>query len=107
MKPLKPFRFRAPLLLCGPFVLALALDAGQQAEAKLQKYVYLKMGGGENASVYAFTSRSACEAGRRHEIAFWTALEKSASYKTDIRRKISAVVRARCIDRLPVGYVRP
>ncbi len=93
--------------ICLSFLLAASLAASGVAEAGQDKYIYLKVGEGEGASVYAFTSKQACEAARRKHDADWTRMIWQLKKNIGNRGTFAAAPRTRCLDTVPFGFERP
>ncbi len=87
-------------------LLAAGTCAGPSAEAGQPKYIYLKIGEGGGASVYAFTSKQACEAARRKFAADWARMIRQMKKNVGNRGNFADAPRAKCLDRLPMGFVR-
>jgi hypothetical protein len=77
------------------------------AEARQVKYIYLKVGEGEGASVYAFKSKPACEVARRKHDADWARMIRQLKKNIGNRGTFAAALRTRCLDTLPLGFERP
>jgi hypothetical protein len=88
-------------------LLAAGLAASGIAEAGQVKYTYLKVGEGDGASVYAFTSKQACEAARRKHDADWARMIGQLKKQVGNRGTFAAAPRTRCLDTLPLGFKRP
>jgi hypothetical protein len=85
-------------------LLVASLVASGTAEAGQGKYVYLKVGQGEAASAYAFTSKQACEAARRKYDAEWNRMINRLKKQIGNRGTFAAAPRMRCMDTLPLGF---
>jgi hypothetical protein len=81
--------------------------AGTSAAAAKFKYTYLKIGEGGGASVYAFTSKQACETARRKHGQDWARMISKLKKQTKSGGTFAAAPRAKCLDSLPLGFVRP
>jgi hypothetical protein len=77
------------------------------AEAGQIKYTYLKVGQGDNAQAYAFTSKQACEAARRQHDANWNQMIRVMKKRGGTLGTFAPPPRTRCMDTLPFGFVRP
>lgn len=88
-------------------LLAASLAASGHALAAAPKYTYLKVGEGGAASVYAFTSKPACEAARRKHDVDWNRMIMKLKKQINNRGTFAAAPRAKCLDSLPLGFVRP
>ncbi len=86
--------------------LATSLTIGGFAAAGQIKYTYLKVGEGEGALVYAFTSKQACEAARRKYDADWARMIRQLKKNIGNHGTFAAAPRARCMNSLPYGFVR-
>jgi hypothetical protein len=91
--------------LCVVLVASLAMSGG--VAAGQVKYTYLKVGEGESAQVYAFKSRQACEAARRQHDANWARMILQLKKQIGNRGTFARAPRTRCMDTLPLGFVRP
>jgi hypothetical protein len=92
--------------MCLSILLAASLAASSIAEAGQVKYTYLKVGEGEGASAYAFKSKQACEVARRKHDADWTRMIRQLKKQVGNRGTFAAAPRSRCMDTLPIGFVR-
>jgi hypothetical protein len=88
-------------------LLVACLAASGNAEAGQVKYTYLKVGEGEGAAAYAFKSKQACEAARRKHDADWARMIRQLKKQVGNRGRFAAAPRTRCLDTLPLGFVRP
>ena len=87
-------------------LLAAGLCAGPSAEAGKPKYIYLKIGEGGGASVYAFATKQACETARRKFATDWARMIRQMKKNVSNRGTFADAPRAKCLDRLPMGFVR-
>lgn len=71
------------------------------------KYTYLKIGEGGGAQVSAFTSKQACQAARKKFLADWARMIAKMKKQTNNRGTYAEPLRAKCLDTLPLGFVRP
>jgi hypothetical protein len=90
------------------FLLTASLCAGLcgSAGAGQIKYTYLKIGEGGGASVYAFKSKQACETARRKFATDWARMIRQMKKNVGNRGNFADAPRAKCLDRLPMGFVR-
>lgn len=91
------------------FLLAAGLCAClcSSAGAGQIKYTYLKIGEGGGASVYAFKSKQACETARRKHDADWARMIRQMKKNVGNRGTFADAPRAKCLNTLPLGFVRP
>jgi hypothetical protein len=87
-------------------LLAASLSASGSAEAA-PKYTYLKIGEGGDAQAYAFKSKQARETARRKHTAVWNRMIAKLKKQTRSGGRFAEVPRARCLETLPLGFVRP
>jgi hypothetical protein len=73
----------------------------------LAKYTYLKIGEGGGAQAYAFKSKQACETARQKHITDWNRMITKLKKQTKSGGTFAAAPRAKCLDSLPLGFVRP
>jgi hypothetical protein len=88
-------------------LLAAGLAGSGSATAAAPKYTYLKIGEGGGAQAYAFKSKQACETARRKHVADWNRMISKLKKQTKSGGTFAAAPRARCLDSLPLGFVRP
>jgi hypothetical protein len=88
------------------FLLAVSRAASGSAQAA-PKYTFLKIGEGGGAQAHAFTSKQACETARRKHIADWNRMISKLKKQTKSGGTFAAAPRARCLNSLPLGFVRP
>jgi hypothetical protein len=87
-------------------LLAASLAASGSTQAAL-KYTYLKIGEGGGAQAYAFKSKQACETARRKHTADWNCMISKLKKQIKSGGTFAAAPRAKCLDSLPLGFVRP
>jgi hypothetical protein len=56
---------------------------------------------------YAFTSKQACETARRKHTADWNRMISTLKKQTKSGGTFAAAPRAKCLDTLPLVFVRP
>ena len=94
------------------FAILLAASLGasggtEAAQAAQARYTYLKIGEGGGAQAYAFTSKQACETARRKHVSDWNRMISKLKKQTKSGGTFAAAPRAKCLDSLPLGFVRP
>jgi hypothetical protein len=60
-----------------------------------------------NAQAYAFKSKQACETARRKHGNDWNRMITKLKKQTRSGGTFAAAPRAKCLDSLPLGFVRP
>lgn len=77
------------------------------ADASHISYTYLRIGGGEGGQAYAFKSRAECEAAKRRHQIQWKRMIDQLKKQVGNRGTFGGDGDPRCLNLLPLGYVRP